>query len=154
MKIKKDEAKILGVLQQEGRLSNVELAKRVHMSESPCLRKTKALEEEGILTGYRAVVDPKKIGCNISALILVNLDQRSEKDTAAFFEAVQYEERIIECLAITGPNDLILRVVAKDIEDLGQLTMEGILRFPSVKDVDSCVVIREIKSVSPMPILT
>ena len=153
MKIAKDEARILTLLQREGRLSNVELAKRSHISESPCLRKTRALEEAGVISGYRAVVDPKLLGCSISAVIMVNLDQRSETDSAAFFEAVQREERIVECLAITGPNDLVLRVVARDIDDLGQLTMEGILRFPSVKDIASCVVIKEIKRMSPLPIL-
>ncbi|NIB41060.1 Lrp/AsnC family transcriptional regulator [Pseudomaricurvus alkylphenolicus] len=153
MTIKNDEKAILAVLQQDGRLSNVELAKRVHLSESPCLRKTKALEESGIIRGYRAEVDPKLLGCHISAVILVNLDQRSETDTTAFFDAVQSEARIIECLAITGPNDLMLRVVAKDIDDLGDLTMRGILRYPSVKDIASCVVIKEIKPSSPIPAL-
>ena len=153
MEIKRDEAKILDVLQRQGRLSNVELAKQVHMSESPCLRKTRALEQAGVVTGYRAEVDPKKIGCNVSALILVSLDKRSEQDSEAFFKAVQAEPRIVECLAITGPNDLLMRVVVKDIEELGNLTIEGILRSPTVKDVDSCVVVKQIKALSPLPVM-
>lgn len=151
MTLKKEEHRILEVLQTQGRISNVNLAKAVNLSESPCLRKTKALETSGVITGYRAVVDQKKIGYGISAYIMVNLDQRSETDTAAFFDSVQHEPRIIECVAITGSNDLVLKVVAIDIEDLGKLTMEGILRHPSVKDVASSVVIKQIKPFSGLP---
>lgn len=151
MKLKNEEFRILEVLQKDGRISNVNLAKTVNLSESPCLRKTRALEDSGVITGYRAVVDQKKIGYGISAYIMVNLDQRSETDTTAFFDSVQQEPRIIECVAVTGPNDLVLKVVAKDIEDLGNLTMEGILRHPSVKDVASSVVIKKIKPFSGLP---
>lgn len=151
MKLKNEDHRILEVLQKQGRISNVNLARAVNLSESPCLRKTKALEESGVITGYRAVVDQKKMGLGISAYIMVNLDQRSETDTAAFFDSVQHEPRIIECVAVTGPNDLVLKVVAKDIDDLGKLTMEGILRHPSVKDIASSVVIKKIKPFSGLP---
>ena len=152
MKIRSEERRILEVLQMDGRISNVELAKAVNLSESPCLRKTKALEESGVISGYRAVVDQKKAGYGISAYIMVSLDQRSEVDTAAFFDSVQREERIIECVAVIGSNDMILKVVAKDIEDLGELTMQGILRQPSVKDIASSVVLKDIKSFSGLPV--
>ena len=152
MKLKSKERLILEVLQRDGRISNVNLAKAVDLSESPCLRKTKAMEESGVISGYRAVVDQKQTGYDISAYIMVNLDQRSETDTTAFFDSVQHEPRIIECVAITGSNDLVLKVVAKDIEDLGKLTMEGILRHPSVKDIASSVVIKKIKPFSGLPI--
>jgi len=152
MNFSRDERIILEALQKDGRISNVKLAKVANMSESPCLRKTKALEDSGVIQGYQALVDPKLLGYAISAVILVNLDQRSETDTADFFDSVKREPRITEALGITGPNDLILRVVAKDIDDLGQLTMEGILHFPSVKDIASCVVLKHIKKSSPLPI--
>jgi len=152
MNLKKDERRILEVLQIDGRISNVELARAVNISESPCLRKTRALEESGVISGYRAVVDQKKAGYGISAYIMVNLDQRSEVDTAAFFDLVQSEARIVECVAVIGSNDMILKVVARDIEDLGQLTMQGILRHPGVKDIASSVVIKEIKAFSGLPV--
>jgi len=154
MKISNKEAAILDLLQQQGRMSNVELAKAVSLSESNCLRKTKALEKAGVISGYSAVVDPNKAGLGISANILVNLDQRSETDTREFFEALQHEPRVIECVAITGPNDLLLRVVARDMDDLAELTMNGILSYHSVKDISSCVVMKVIKSVAPLPITT
>ncbi len=152
MKLKNEDRRILEVLQKDGRISNVNLARAVNLSESPCLRKTKALEESGVISGYRAVIDQKKTGYGVSAYIMVNLDQRSEIDSTAFFDSVQQEPRIIECVAVTGPNDLVLKVVAKDIDDLGNLTMEGILRHPSVKDIASSVVIKKIKPFSGLPI--
>lgn len=144
--------KILRELQAEGRLTNVELAARTNMSESPCLRRTRALEDAGIIKGYRAVVDPARVGLPIYAYILVNLDQRSETDTRRFFDAVAKEPRVIECAAITGASDLILRVVARHIEDLADLTMHGILRLPTVKDIASCIVLKTIKADAGVPV--
>lgn len=151
--IKKYEKEILEVLQNDGRISNVELAKQIGLSESPCLRKTKALEEEGVITGYRAVVDAKKVGCQISAVLMVNLHQNIGKIND-FFAKVQKEKRVIECLALTGSSDIMLKVVAKDIEDLTELTFNGLLVDPSVKDVSSCVVLKEIKKSGAIPVLS
>lgn len=150
--LSKNERDILDCLQQEGRLSNVELAKKIGLSESPCLRKTRHLENAGIIKGYRAVVDPKGAGCNISAVILVNLDQRSEATSDAFYSAISDEVRITECLAVAGSADLILRVMARDIDDLNELTFNGLLRHPSVKDINTCVVLKDIKAQSPIPV--
>ncbi len=148
----KYEKKIINILQNEGRLSNVELAQNIGLSESPCLRKTKALEQLNIITGYKAVVDPKKLGCQISAVVLVNLHQ-SQENVSEFFKAVQNDTRVIECLVLTGAADLMLRVVARDIDDLAELTFSGLLRNPSVKDISSCVILKEIKSNAPIPVL-
>ncbi len=153
MKFDRAAHRILQVLQRRGRISNVELARAVHVSESNCLRKTRALEEAGIISGYRAVVNPTKMGLGITAHIMVNLDQRSETDTRAFFEALENEARVVECVAITGPHDLLLKVVARDMEDLADLTMSGILSYHSVKDISSCVVMKEIKPMAPLPSL-
>ena len=153
MKIGKYESDILAALQEDGRISNVELAKKVGLSESPCLRKTKQLEEENIIQGYKAVVDPKAVGCQISAVLLVNLYQ-SEDKTREFFEAIATEDRVIECLVLTGTTDIMLKVVARDIDDLTELTFTGLLRHASVKDVSSCIVLKEIKKHSAVPVLS
>lgn len=133
-------------------MSNVNLAQAADLSESPCLRKTRALEEHGIIRGYRAEVDAKALGLQVGAYILVNLDQRSETVTSEFFDALQDEPRVIECVAITGTHDLILKVVARDIDDLADLTMKGILNYDSVKDIASCVQMKTIKAPSPLPV--
>ena len=153
MAVERYEAKILEALQCDGRLSNVEVAKRVGLSESPCLRKTKALEESKVIQGYKAVVDPKSVGCQISAVVLINLHQ-SEDNIAEFFSAVQTEPRVIECLVLTGTADIMLRVVARDIDDLTELTFNGLLRSPSVKDISSCIVLKEVKKDAPIPVLS
>lgn len=152
MSITQEDRRILRELQQDGKISNVELARRVNMSESPCLRRTKALEDSGVIKSYQVRLDAKKLGYPVTAYILVNLDQRTETDANRFFEAVRHEPRIVECVAITGPNDLMLRVVARDIDDLSNLTMEGILRHPSVKDIASCIVLKHIKEDEGLPI--
>ena len=152
MKVERYEKQILEALQVEGRLSNVELAKKIGLSDSPCLRKTKALEESGLIKGYKAIVDHNKMGCHISAIVMVNLNQ-SDVVSPDFFDAIHNEPRVIECLAITGTSDLMLRVVAKDIDDLSELTFNGLLRNPSVKDVSSCVVLKEIKANASVPYL-
>ncbi|QIB66794.1 Lrp/AsnC family transcriptional regulator [Kineobactrum salinum] len=152
MKIGQSERRILDVLQRDGRISNVLLAEAAGISESPCLRKTRALEESGIIEGYKAVLSPRKIGLNVSAYILVNLDQRSETITNEFFDALQGEPRVTECVALTGSHDLLLKVVARDIDDLAELTMGGILSFDSVKDISSCIVLKAIKPPAPLPV--
>lgn len=151
-KYNRTEINILNALQENGRLTNVELAKKVGLSESPCLRKTKYLEDTGVIKGYQAVVDQKLVGCTISALVLVNLDQRSEAESATFYSELQNEKRVVECHAITGTADLLLRIVAKDIDDLTELTFNGLLRNPSVKDIETCLILKEIKPRSPLPI--
>ncbi|MEQ8263860.1 Lrp/AsnC family transcriptional regulator [Pseudohaliea sp.] len=150
MKVDRQQERILVELQLDGRISNAQLAEKVAMSESSCLRKTRALEEAGVIAGYRADVDPKSLGLKVSAYILVNLDQRSETVTREFFEAVAAEPRIVECVALTGQHDLMLKVVASDIDDLADLTMGGILSYATVKDIASCVVLKNIKAGAPL----
>lgn len=152
MILAREDLKLLRELQRDGRASNVELARRTNMSESACLRRTRALEDAGVITGYRAEVNAKSVGYGVSAYVLVNLDQRTETDAHTFFNAVAKEPRIVECAAITGSNDLILRVVGRDMDDIAELTMSGILRHPSVRDIASCVVLREIKEDRGIPV--
>ncbi len=137
--------KILQELLKDGRLSNVDLSKRVAMSESSCLRRTRALEEDGVIAGYRAVVQPEKLGYAVSAFILVNLDQRVETQTLAFQNLVGRDPRIAGGAAITGVHDVILHVHVRDMDDLSHLTMDTILQLPSVRDVSTCIVMREFK---------
>lgn len=151
MDLTDEDRRILNVLLREGRISNVDLARKVNMSESACLRRTRALEDAGVIAGYRAQVDPAALGYGVSAYVLVNLDQRTETDARHFFDAIDREPRILECTAITGSNDLILRVVGRDMEDIADLTMGGILRHPSVKDIASCMVLKVLKSDTAQP---
>ena len=137
--------KILVELQANGRISNTDLARRVGLSESPCLRRVRNLEDEGVIAGYSAVLDRRRLGFEMLAYVQVNLDQRSEADTHAFVEAVRKAPWIVECVAISGTHDYLLIVAAKNIDDFGELTMKKLLRFPGVIDVTSNLVLASIK---------
>lgn len=137
--------KILAALQANGRISNTDLARKVGLSESPCLRRVRNLEASGVIAGYAAQLDHRKLGLEMLAYVQVNLDQRSEADTNAFVKAVQSAPWIVECVAISGTHDYLLKVAARNIDHFGQLTMKQLLRFPGVTDVTSNLVLAAIK---------
>lgn len=144
--------RILGELQRDGNLSNVELANRVGLSESPCLRRVRRLETEGILKGCKAVLDQRALGLHIASYVQVNLDQRSEASSEAFRKAVLNEPSIIECHALTGEYDYLLKVAACDLEEFGELTLHRILRFPGVTNIVSSVVLNTLKEHGELPL--
>lgn len=146
------EKRILRELQANGRIANVELADRVGLSESPCLRRVRALEQAGVITGYRAMVDARRLGLDVVAYIHVNLDLRTEADTKRFLDAVQAEERIVECSAMSGSYDYLLKVLATTIEEYADLTMHHILRYAGVKDISSAFVLKEMKKTRTVPL--
>lgn len=150
--LRKTERSILRELQRNGRISNVELAERVGLSESPTLRRVRQLENEGVIRHYAAVLDRRRLGLDVMAFIQVNLDQRTEVDTRRFLDAVRDEPRIVECCAMSGNYDYLLKVVADSIDEYSDLTMHRILRFPGVKDVASAFVLREIKTGQELPV--
>jgi Lrp/AsnC family transcriptional regulator, leucine-responsive regulatory protein len=144
--LKAADHRILRELRRDGRLSNVELARRVRMSESACLRRVRALEEMGAIAGYRATINPAALGKVLSAYMLVNLDQRGASQTNAFLDAIRDDERIITCAAVTGEYDLILEVSVEDVADLTHLTLDTLLKLPTVRDVVTCLSLRTYKS--------
>ena len=137
--------KILAELQSNGRISNSDLSRKVGLSESPCLRRVRKLEDEGVIAGYSALLDHRKLGLDMVAYVQVNLDQRSEADTNAFMNAVKEAPWIVECVAISGTHDYLLKVAARNIDHFGELTMKKLLRFPGVTDITSNLVLASIK---------
>ncbi len=137
--------KILTVLQADGRISNTELSRKVDLSESPCLRRVRNLEEDGVIAGYSALLDHRKLGLEMVAYVQVNLDQRTEADTNAFVQAVRKAPWIVECVAISGTHDYLLKVAARNIDHFGELILKKLLRFPGVTDVVSNLVLASIK---------
>lgn len=138
--------RILRELCRDGRLSNVDLARRVRMSESACLRRVRALEQMGAIRGYRAVIDPLALGRPLGAYMLVNLDQRGAADAKAFLDVIRADDRIVTCAAVTGEYDLILEVAVRDVADLTDLTLDTLLKLPTVRDVVTCLSLRTYKS--------
>jgi Lrp/AsnC family transcriptional regulator, leucine-responsive regulatory protein len=146
IELRSSDHRILRELSRDGRLSNVELARRVRMSESACLRRVRALEDSGAITGYRATINPLAFGKVLSAYMLVNLDQREAADAKAFLDVMGADDRIINCAAVTGQYDLILEVAVKDVADLTDLTLDTLLKLRTVRDVVTCLSLRAYKT--------
>ncbi len=152
MVIEKTEVSILQALQRNGRMSNVELAQQVGLSESPCFRRVKQLEESGVISGYFAALDQRLIGLEVTAFVQVNLDQRSTAEIGKFLEAVRDEEHVTECYATSGEHDYLLKVVARNIEHFGELCMQRILKMPGVKNIVSSLSLQEVKNSRVLPV--
>lgn len=146
------EKRMLQVLQREGRISNVDLARKVGLSESPCLRRLKQLEDAGIIKSYAALLDAKRLGFDVTAFIQVSMDRRSEEVRNEFTQAIEREPLIVECYAVSGGYDYLLKVVATDLDAFSDFVMGGLLQFAGVKDITSGFVLKEVKASTALPL--
>ncbi|MEM1190310.1 MAG: Lrp/AsnC family transcriptional regulator [Pseudomonadota bacterium] len=152
MQLDRTERHILETLQRRGRISNVELAEAVGLSESPCLRRMRALESSGVIRGYRAVLDQRLLGLQVTAFVQVQLEKHDDRKTAEFLDRVSIEPHIVECHAMSGAYDYLLKVLAESMDHFSDLVMRDILRFPGVKDIESSFSLRTEKENAVMPI--
>ena len=150
MQLDSIDRRILTRLQHEGRLTNVELATQIGLSASPCLRRVKQLESSGVIAGYAARLDRRKLGLDILAFIEVQMERHSNVD--AFREAVRAETSVVACYAMTGAYDFLLSVVTSSLDDFAAFTMQRLLRMPGVKDVRSSFVLEAVKDGSTLPL--
>lgn len=148
----KSDLKILDVLQRDGRLSNVELADRIGMSPSPCLRRVKRLEEEGVIEGYSARVSRKKVGLGVMAACQVKLKSHDEDEVNIFVEAITRMPEVTACFSMTGRTDFLLIVHAPDLESYGRFATHSLLRLHNVQDVESGLVLEELKNSRALPL--
>ncbi|MFW6093227.1 MAG: Lrp/AsnC family transcriptional regulator [Pseudomonadota bacterium] len=151
MRLDPTERQILRLLQAHGRMSNVELAERVGLSESPCLRRVKQLERAGLIRGYAAVADQRRLGLDVTAFVLVTMEKQPDAATEAFIAEVEAEEHIVECYATSGSHDYLMKVVARSIDHFSELCMQRILKFPGVMHVESSFSLREVKHSRVLP---
>jgi len=136
---------ILEVLQTHGRISNQALAEQVNLSPSPCLRRVRALEAAGLITGYRATVDARRLGYGLNVVLLISMDQHTPERFANFEARVAALPEVQECLLITGQEaDYQLRIAAVDMDDYQRLLLEHITRIDGVSGVHSSFVLRQI----------
>lgn len=153
MQLDRYDRQILRLLQDNGRLSNQELADRIGLSPSPCLRRVRALEESGILTGYRAMVDAKALGLSLMALIHISMDQHTPERFDGFEAAVKDIPDVMECLLITGQSaDYQLKVVVRDLDAFQELLLNRITRIPGVTGVHSSFVLRRVVDKTALPV--
>lgn len=144
--------RILAVLQREGRLTNQELAERVGLSPSPCWRRVRDLEAAGVIRRYAAILDPEQAGVGECVFTLINLEMHNPDSLAAFERAVKDRPEILECYAITGDADFILKVHVPNIRAYDRLLNEVIFRIPGVKHVKSSFTLREVKYDTALPL--
>ncbi|MBP6115820.1 MAG: Lrp/AsnC family transcriptional regulator [Neisseriaceae bacterium] len=147
----KTDLKILQVLQENGRLTNVELSERVALSPSPCLRRLKQLEDAGVIRRYAALLEPQSMGLGLQAIIRVSLNKGDNARTL-FDEAVQEWPEVLSCFALTGETDYLLHTFFVDMEDFSHFVLDTLLSQPGVNDAKSSFVLKEIKSTTSLPL--
>ncbi|WP_150048446.1 MULTISPECIES: Lrp/AsnC family transcriptional regulator [Methylomonas] len=155
MQLDKYDKHILEILQSDGRISNQDLADRIGLSPSPCLRRVKALEEAGLIRSYRAILDGKALGLSLTALIQISMDRHTPERFEAFEAAVAEIPQVLECLLITGQAaDYQLKVAVKDLDAYQDLLLKRITGIPGVSGVHSSFVLRRVVDKTALPVAT
>ena len=153
MQLDRYDRRILEELQRNGRISNQELAERIGLSPSPCLRRVRALEESGLIAGYRAMLDAKQLGLSLMALIHISMDRHTPERFANFDQAASELPEVMECLLITGQEaDYQLKVVVRDMDAFQALLLERITRIEGVSGVHSSFVLRRVIDKTALPL--
>lgn len=147
-KLDRTDRKILAELQRDGRVSNVELARRVGLSPTPCLERVRKLEAEQYILGYTALVDPVKVGAALLVFVEITLSKTSPEDFDEFSKAVQKLEEIQECHLVSGSFDFLLKTRVANMAAYRELLGETLLRLPSVRESRTYVVMEEVKQSS------
>jgi DNA-binding Lrp family transcriptional regulator len=142
---------ILRELQQDGRITNVELARRVGISAPPCLRRVRSLEQAGYVKGYRALLDEKALGCEVTAFAMVHLSSQSEADLEAFEAFVRREPLVRECWMLSGEVDFLLKCVAPSLSKF-QTFVTNLTAAPHVRNVKTSLTLRNSKDAPMVPV--
>jgi DNA-binding Lrp family transcriptional regulator len=143
---------ILTELQHAGRISNQELAQRVHLSPSACLRRVKALEDSGVIAQYVALVNPRAVGKHGISFTIINLDSMNTPQLEAFEQAVRDTPEILDCYYVAGANDYLIRFAYRDAEDLERFHSEVLMHLPGVSRSNSMLVLRTVKKTTALPL--
>lgn len=152
LKLSPADLRILRQLQTTGRITNQELAEKVGMAASPCWRRVKQLEDSGMIAGYQARIDRKKIGLGILAFIRVKIDSHSEEEAQRFEKQVGELKPVIACYAVAGDADFMLQVVAQNLDSFSTFAMEVVRRLPGIKEMQTTFVLREVKPLDVLPL--
>jgi len=142
--------KILRELQDDGRMTNVELARRIGISAPPCLRRVRALEQAGYIKGYRALLDGKRLGFEVTVFAMVHLSSQAEADLKAFEDFVRKEPLVRECWMLSGEIDFVLKCVAPDLKTL-QVFVAELTAAPHVRNVKTSLALRNSKDAAMVP---
>lgn len=142
---------LLRALQQDGRLTNQELSQHVHLSDTVCSRRRRALEKAGVILGYHALLDPVRVGYSESVFVTIKLHADSHDDIAAFEEAVQGIDEVMECYAVAGQLDFLLHVVAQDTPHYERIR-DRLARLPGIERLDSALTMHTVVRRTTLPL--
>ncbi len=148
----KIDREILHELQLDGRISNHQLAERVNLSESACLRRVKRLEDQGVLVGYVGLVDQSEAGYPDNVFVQITLHSQQQDDLAAFEAKVRTMPEVMECYLMSGEADYLLRVIVNDARDYERIHSQHLTRLPGVARVHSSFALRTVAKKTEMPI--
>lgn len=144
--------KILATLQKDGRMSNQALADQVGISTAACWRRVRALEDDGVIAGYAAILDRKRVDLNLCAFVHVTLARHVRESTTTFEQAILGRPEVLECYATTGDADFILRVVTQGIESMDKFLEDFLCTLPQISQIRSNIALRELKFETALPL--
>ncbi|MFO1067072.1 MAG: Lrp/AsnC family transcriptional regulator [Geminicoccaceae bacterium] len=146
------DVRILRELQADGRLSNVALAERVGLSPSPCLRRVRRLEEDGVIAGYRALLDRTKVGLGLTAFVAIRIEAHHDERAAEVQEALRAMPEVVACHLVSGEADFLLEVVLPDLAAYERLLLGRLLKLPGVRDIRTSFAMRQVKPAAALPL--
>jgi len=144
--------RILGRLQEDARISNVDLAKAVSLSPSPCLARVRALEESGIISRYVTLLDPLALGLTVSVFIQVSLEKQMRNALDTFESSVLAREEVMECYLMTGDADYLVRVVVSDVQSIERFIVDYLAKIPGVASIKSSFALKQVKYKTALPL--
>ena len=152
MKLDAIDLRILSELQHDGSLSNVELARRVHLSPSPCLVRVKALESEGIITRYVALADAAALGLDLNVFISISLKSQEKQALADFEQRISEHDEVMECYLMTGDSDYLIRVAVANIGALEHFILEQLTSIPGIEKIRSSFALKQVSYKTALPL--
>ena len=152
MKLDTIDIRILNELQNDSSHSNVELAKRVHLSPSPCLMRVKALKDKGIIRNYVALADPKILGLGLNVFISISLKEQSKEALAQFEQRISEHDEVMECYLMTGDSDYLIRVAVADMGALEKFILEQLTPIPGIEKIRSSFALKQVRYKTALPL--
>ena len=144
--------RILEALEADGRLTNVQLADRIGLSPSPCLRRVKRLESEGVIEGYGAKINRTKVGLGLTVFVQVGLERPREADADKFAKSMQQLPQVLSCYLISGQPDFLLEVAVSDLSQYSESVMKSLRKHPQITEMQSSFVLETVKSMARLPL--
>ena len=150
--LKEIDNRILAQLQENARLSNVDLSKKINLSQSPCLRRVKKLEDAGVIKGYFALIDQNAVGLPVSVFVSVSLEKQIESALELFEKTIKSRPEVMECYLMTGDADYLLRVVAKDLSAYERFVLDHLTRIKGVSSIKSSFALKQVTYKTALPL--